>query len=158
MKKDPVYLFLQIATFAIFLVMTILVFMQVILRYFFSSPIAWSDEISRLLFIWVSFLGVALAFFSKGHPAITFLIDKLHPAHRQTFDTAVNAMLLAAFLILTYHGVLLCIETHRFASTILRYPMSLQYASLPVCCMFICYKILRDFAQQFRGRAVKGRR
>ncbi|WP_437125406.1 TRAP transporter small permease subunit, partial [Geobacillus thermoleovorans] len=37
--------------------MCILVFGNVVLRYGFNSGITWSEEMSRFLFIWMSFFG-----------------------------------------------------------------------------------------------------
>jgi TRAP-type C4-dicarboxylate transport system permease small subunit len=34
---------------------------QVVMRYFFDSPLQWSLEISRILFVWIVFLGSAVA-------------------------------------------------------------------------------------------------
>ena len=150
--KDPVYKFLQIVTFILFIAMSLLVFLQVILRYFFSSPIAWSDEMSRLLMIWVSFLGIALAFFEGAHPAITFLISKFRRKLLSSYELIVQIMLLIAFLGITYYGIQLCIDTHRFSSTILRFPMSLQYSALPVCTIFMSYKIIHDMVIRFIGK------
>lgn len=150
--KDPVYKFLQIVTFILFSVMSILVFMQVILRYFFSSPIAWSDEMSRLLMIWVSFLGIALAFFTGAHPSITFLVGKFNGKSKEIYEIIVNVILLIAFVGITYYGTVQCFKSHRFASTILRFPMSLQYSALPVCTTFMSYKIIKDFVIMFKEK------
>ena len=44
---------------AVALALTIaLTFAQVVLRYAFNNPQAWSEEISRYLFIWSGFLSV----------------------------------------------------------------------------------------------------
>lgn len=142
--KDPIYKFLQVITFILFVLMSFLVFIQVILRYFFSSPIAWSDEAARLLMIWVSFLGIALAFFHGAHPAITFVIGKFRGKTKRIYELVIDILLLVSFAAITIYGVQLCVSTHRFASTILRYPMSLQYSALPVSMSFMCYKIIRD--------------
>ena len=142
--KDPIYKFLQIITFILFVLMSLLVFIQFILRYFFSSPIAWSDVASRLLMIWVSFLGIALAFFNGAHPAITFVVGKFRGKAKRIYEVIVDILLLVSFAAITIYGFQLCVSTHRFASTILRYPMSLQYSALPVSMSFMCYKIIRD--------------
>ncbi|MEP1947472.1 MAG: TRAP transporter small permease [Sulfitobacter dubius] len=35
-------------------------FSQVILRYVFSSPTVWSEEVARVCFVWLTFLGAAV--------------------------------------------------------------------------------------------------
>lgn len=40
--------------------LTLLIFIQVILRYIFSTPIIWSHEIASGLLIWITFLGAGV--------------------------------------------------------------------------------------------------
>ena len=47
--------------------MAILVFGNVVLRYGFDSGLAVSDELARLLFVWVIFLGAILASREHAH-------------------------------------------------------------------------------------------
>ncbi|MCX7660544.1 MAG: TRAP transporter small permease [Caldimonas manganoxidans] len=48
-------------------VMVVLVFGNVVLRYVFNSGITVSEELSRWLFVWVTFLGAIVALRDKGH-------------------------------------------------------------------------------------------
>ena len=42
-------------------VMTVLVFLQVLFRYWLHLPLDWGEEVSRYLFIWSAMLGAAIA-------------------------------------------------------------------------------------------------
>ncbi len=48
-------------------VMVVLVFGNVVLRYGFNSGITVSEEVSRWLFIWITFLGAVVALQEHGH-------------------------------------------------------------------------------------------
>ena len=52
---------LELTIVACLAVMAILVFGNVVLRYGFDSGIAVSEELSRLLFVWLVLLGAMLA-------------------------------------------------------------------------------------------------
>ena len=39
--------------------MTILIFIQVVMRYVFSNSLSWSEELARYMFIWLIYLGVS---------------------------------------------------------------------------------------------------
>ena len=52
--------FIKAVLIAFGTLMTVLVIMNVILRYVFHSGISWSEEACRFLFIWVTFLGAIL--------------------------------------------------------------------------------------------------
>ena len=55
-------------------VMALAVFVNVVLRYGFGSGIAASEELSRLLFVWMVFLGAAAAYPAGEHMAFTSLV------------------------------------------------------------------------------------
>ncbi|BEP49515.1 MULTISPECIES: TRAP transporter small permease [Variovorax] len=58
-------------------IMVVLVFGNVVLRYAFNSGITVSEEVSRWLFVWVTFLGAAVAVKERGHLGTDFLVARL---------------------------------------------------------------------------------
>lgn len=63
--------------------MAVLVFGNVVLRYGFNSGIAFSEEISRLLFVWLTFLGTILASREHAHLGVDSLVRRLPHGARQ---------------------------------------------------------------------------
>ncbi|QPF74248.1 TRAP transporter small permease subunit [Roseateles sp. DAIF2] len=55
-------------------VMALAVFINVVLRYGFGSGIAASEELSRLLFVWMVFIGATAAYPRGEHMAFTSLL------------------------------------------------------------------------------------
>jgi TRAP-type transport system small permease protein len=63
---------------AVFLgLMVIMVFGNVVLRYGFNSGIAISEELSRWLFVWVTFMGAVVALKERGHLGSDMLTSRL---------------------------------------------------------------------------------
>ena len=63
---------------ALFLaIMVILVFGNVVLRYGFNSGITMSEELSRWLFVWLTFLGAIVALKEHGHLGSDMLVSRL---------------------------------------------------------------------------------
>jgi TRAP-type C4-dicarboxylate transport system permease small subunit len=58
-------------------VMALAVFLNVVLRYGFDSGIAASEEVSRLLFVWMVFIGATAAYPAGEHMAFTSLVGAL---------------------------------------------------------------------------------
>lgn len=58
-------------------VMVVLVFGNVVLRYAFNSGIAVSEELSRWLFVWVTFLGAVTAIKEHAHLGTDMLVSRL---------------------------------------------------------------------------------
>eukprot|EP01136_Pigoraptor_vietnamica_P042923 Opistho-1_new@17676 len=57
--------------------MSLAVFTNVVLRYGFGSGVAASEELSRLLFVWMVFIGATAAYPLGEHMAFTSLLRPL---------------------------------------------------------------------------------
>ena len=83
-------------------VMVVLVFGNVVLRYAFNSNIAVSDELSRWLFVWLTFLGAIVALKENGHLGTDVLISRLpRTARRVCLFVAQALMLWTSWLLLS---------------------------------------------------------
>lgn len=60
-------------------VMVVLVFGNVLMRYAFNSGITLSEELSRWLFVWMTFMGAIVALKEHGHLGTDMLVGKLGP-------------------------------------------------------------------------------
>ena len=64
-------------------VMVVLVFGNVVLRYAFNSGITISEEVSRWLFVWLTFLGAVVALHQHGHLGSDMLVSRLPAAGKK---------------------------------------------------------------------------
>lgn len=62
-----------------FFILVLITFVNVIMRYIFSDPIAWTEEIQMACFLWVIFLGASAAFRHGSHVAVEIVFDLLKP-------------------------------------------------------------------------------
>jgi TRAP-type C4-dicarboxylate transport system permease small subunit len=80
---------------ALFLaVMVVLVFGNVVLRYGFDSSISMSDEVSRWLFVWVTFLGAVVALQRHEHLGVDMVVDRLPVMGQKIFFVLGHAVML----------------------------------------------------------------
>ena len=69
--------------------MVVLVFGNVVLRYAFNTGITVSEEVSRWLFVWLTFLGAIVAMQEHGHLGVDMLVARLPtPARRPAWSSA----------------------------------------------------------------------
>lgn len=87
-----------------FLTMTGLVCLQVIFRYLLNSPLTGSEEGARILLIFVSMLGAAVALKTRAHMAIDYFQEHLPPLLRQAAVLLSLACVLAVGLLLIVKG------------------------------------------------------
>jgi TRAP-type C4-dicarboxylate transport system permease small subunit len=74
---DHYYQFLSYLIAAFLAVMVVLVFGNVFMRYAFNSGFTLSEELSRWLFVWLTFLGAVVALRNNGHLGTDMLVGKL---------------------------------------------------------------------------------
>ncbi|MBA2672538.1 TRAP transporter small permease [Ramlibacter sp.] len=63
--------------------MVVMVFGNVVLRYGFNSGITVSEELSRWLFVWMTFLGAVVAVRRHAHLGTDTLVSRLPPAGKK---------------------------------------------------------------------------
>jgi len=77
--------------------MVVLVFGNVVLRYGFNSGITVSEELSRLFFVWLTFLGAIVGLHERAHLGVDMLVQRLPRAGK----TACAALSCAIMLWIT---------------------------------------------------------
>jgi TRAP-type transport system small permease protein len=86
-------------------IMVVLVFGNVVLRYGFNSGITVSEELSRWLFVWLTFLGAIVAIKEHGHLGSDMLVSRL-PVAGKKFCLIVGHLLMLYVTWLLFSGSL----------------------------------------------------
>ena len=82
--------------------MVVLVFGNVVLRYTFNSGITVSEELSRWLFVWLTFMGAVVALREHGHLGVDAMVSRLPRLGKKIcLVLAQVAMLYVSWLLLT---------------------------------------------------------
>lgn len=88
--------------------MTLLIFIQVIMRYVFSASLSWSEELARYLFIWLIYLGISYGCKIMKHIKIDAAL-MLFPKKIRPVIMIVGDVIFFAFAIyITVTGFQLC--------------------------------------------------
>jgi len=94
--------FLKAVIATCLVVMVVLVFGNVVLRYGFNSGITISEELSRWLLVWLTFLGAIVAMREHAHLGVDTLIRKLPASGKRIcFILNYGLMLFADWLLLS---------------------------------------------------------
>lgn len=86
-------------------IMVILVFYNAVLRYVFNSSYPPSEELSRIFFIWVTYLGIVVAYTAGGHVAVTLVTDRLKGKVKIVFTVIKYVVMLAIMVVLIVGGI-----------------------------------------------------
>ena len=74
--------------------MVVLVFGNVVLRYAFNSGIAVSEELSRWLFVWLTFMGGVVGLRQHTHLGTDMLVGRLGPIGKKACLVVAYALML----------------------------------------------------------------
>jgi len=77
-------------------IMVVLVFGNVVLRYAFNTSIVVSEELSRWLFVWVTFLGAVVALQQRAHLGTDIVISRLPRLLRRVCIVVAQVLMLWA--------------------------------------------------------------
>lgn len=119
-----------------FFLTIVLISVQIFMRVVVNSSLAWSEELSRYLFIWQCWLGVSFAERKTGQIEIAFLKEVVSAAKKRKIEIFATVVTMGTAIVLIVLGLELCqkIMSGNVKSTAMRIPMSIIYASMPVGC------------------------
>lgn len=115
------------------LVMSITLLLQVYFRYVAQSPLPWSEELSRYLLVFLTFVGGALAYQRGSHVSLDLLPEWLSEHPRAALQGFIAAAVLLFSVTLMISGYQFMLRNHAQLSPAMRLPMSVPNAALPLC-------------------------
>lgn len=118
-------------------IMTVLVFLTVIYRYFLLAPISWGEEMARFLFIALSMFGAAIAVKDRSHFVITILTARFSAATRARLEVGIALGTSALLYVVINRGLGLALLNRNQESPALGVPMSVPYAAVPLGAMLM---------------------
>ncbi|MDH5287979.1 MAG: TRAP transporter small permease [Betaproteobacteria bacterium] len=136
---------------ALFAAMFACVLAQVIFRYFLGSPLTWSDELARYLFVWCAFLGWVIAARRRSHLAVTMGRDRLGPRAQAALRLAGALAALGFAAALVWHGARIAARNWDVDTTSLALSTGVVYAIVPLAGLAVALYALADAAAAFAG-------
>ena len=131
--------------------MVVLVFGNVVLRYGFNSGITVSEELSRWLFVWLTFLGAIVAMKDGAHLGSDTLVSRLPTAGKKLFLIIGHALMLFVCWLLfkgSYEQSVINWET---TSAVMEASMAFFYGCGMVAAVSIALILLHKLWRLFTG-------
>jgi len=124
---------------------SLLVFVQVVLRYMFNYSLSWSEEISRYLIIWFVFIGSSIAVREKAHATMDALTTYLPPKGKRIFSIIANLISISFCVILITSGSTIVSSVMEFGNVTpsIGLPMFIPYLALPVGASLMLIRFLQ---------------
>jgi TRAP-type C4-dicarboxylate transport system permease small subunit len=88
----------DLAGAGLFAIMFASLVIQVVRRFVFGAPAAWTEELATLAFVWVIFWGTAFSVPLAAHVAVDFVVPRFAPPVRRVLYALGLASLASCFL------------------------------------------------------------
>jgi TRAP-type C4-dicarboxylate transport system permease small subunit len=116
-------------------------------RYLYGIGAVWIPDLTRLLFIWMVFLGMALMHLRKRHLVIDYLLLKMPPALRRASERAIRAGMLAIAIVLVLAGWRIAQIRMDIPYTGLEISTGYAYLAVPLAALLVAFVALSDLLE-----------
>ncbi len=137
--------FEEITGGTLLIVLCLVATLQVVGRYVFSSPLAWTEELATIVFAWLVFIGCALALKKREHFVIEVFVDLLPDASQRLVRRLALALVLLVAGGLVFFGIRLCIFNAHVRTPVLEISRAWIYAAVPVGGLLMLLRCLPQF-------------
>ncbi len=132
---------------------TVSVLLQVLIRFVFKYPLPWTEEVSRIAFVYTIFIGATIAVRQKAHLNIDFLLVVLPPRVARAI-TLVGTALVAIFLIVaTWQGIAFVRATGVQVTPVMQVPFRYLYVIIPSCGGLMLLYLILGAVDEWRAGA-----
>ncbi|KJS19799.1 MAG: hypothetical protein VR72_17245 [Clostridiaceae bacterium BRH_c20a] len=132
----------EILPIVLFVLILLITGAQVVARYVFVKPFSWAEEISRLFFIWMIFIGAATAVRENTHIRLEALDNILPRKGRVLVNIVIGLLGLAFALVTITQGYIWLIQVKGY-SPALHIDIKFKYVIVPISMFLIIIYLIR---------------
>ncbi|WP_136799594.1 MULTISPECIES: TRAP transporter small permease [Desulfosediminicola] len=124
--------------------MACLAFANVVTRYVFHYPLAFTEEIEVNALVWLTLFGTSAAFRRGSHLRMLFFLDKFPPIVQKALNLLMAALGIGLFTSLGYLGYMQLLDERllEITSESLGLPQWMYTVCIPIGCVLIVVRII----------------
>jgi TRAP-type C4-dicarboxylate transport system permease small subunit len=131
-------------------ILTVCVFLQVLIRFVFKFPIPWTEEVSRIAFVYIIFVGATIAVRDKTHINVDVLLVML-PSEVTRWIQRIGLVLVAGFLIfMIWQGIIFVRATGVQVTPVMQLPFRHLYLIIPSSGALMLLYLILGVADEWR--------
>ncbi|MCK3655545.1 C4-dicarboxylate ABC transporter permease [Pasteurellaceae bacterium Macca] len=135
----------------LFLTIFAILIAQIVARQVFDSPLIWSEELARLIFIYVGMLGISIAIRNQQHVYIDFITNLLPEKVKKITNSVVQVLIFFCLLMFIHFGIHLFNDSS-FEIVSLGISEKWLYAALPVISILMLIRFLQAQAENYTNQ------
>ena len=137
------------------IVLIVLTFLGVIMRYIVGQPFTWMEEVQLFCMVWIVVAAGGAAFRTRNHVAIEMVVEMFPEKVQKAVAYIVDVIVLLVIAFLFYCSIrfINVFMANGRTSSMLGIPMQVQYGIAPVSyiLMIISYFAVRYFSEDEEG-------
>ncbi|MCC8060310.1 MAG: TRAP transporter small permease [Clostridiales bacterium] len=134
----------QYISAVLFIIIMVLLFVQVVSRYVFNHSFTWTEELSILLFVWMTYMGVSSAVTYRKNLRIDALLDAVPFKVKKALLIIGDVIFIVFNIYLIFPFLQLIKSIGNSRTAILGIPKAITYWLIPVILIITCVKLLID--------------
>ena len=120
-------------TGTLFLALFLLNILRIFLRYFLGVAWLWEPDFSRLLFIWIVFIGATVLHVGKGHLVADYFLTRMQLKTRERMHFMIDLMTAIFLAVLVLKGIEVTKVRMRIPFDTWDLPTGYAYMAVPIC-------------------------
>ena len=132
-----------------------LIFVGVVMRLVFTSGIPWQEELSRILYVLVVYVGASYGMKTEDHIRITFVREMLPPRATRALEILTDIIWVGFNVAVVVISLQVYPKLQRFIgeSAVLEIPLHYIFLTVPIGCFLITLRLVQAYILKYSGRA-----
>ena len=127
------------------IVMFLLIVIQIILRYFFRTPVLWINDAATILFIWAILIGVGAAIKNYRLISIDLIYTRLNQKAQLIMELIVTLLMIYASWQMFLGGMSLIQSYGGDTLPLSKIPRLYLYYSIPISSTVITFRVIQRY-------------
>ncbi|QZY53803.1 TRAP transporter small permease [Crassaminicella profunda] len=132
---------------------TIILFVNVVLRYVFESSTSWAEELVKYLMIWITFIGASICVRRGAHVSIDFFYEYLSIKNKKIVAIIIHGIGFIFSCMMIFYGIKVInfIFNMGQVSPALQIPMWIPYLAIPLGFVLMAIGFIREIIKNIKG-------
>lgn len=139
----------------LFLALFLLNILRIALRYLWGVAWLWEPDFSRLLFIWIVFIGATVLYARKGHLVVDYFLNRMPPKNHERMHFMIDLVTLIFLVVLFLKGIEVTKVRMRIPFDTWDLPTGYAYMAVPICSAIMTIVTLIRMGDFLQGRREK---
>ena len=126
-------------------VMSVVIVLQVFMRYVMENSLTWSEELARFCFVWLIYIGISYGVKKAKHIRVEAILTVLKRKGKYIINMVAYLLFLFFALYATYYGfsIYSAIKATGQMAPSLGISMSIMYLGMPIGMLLTCIRLIQ---------------